>query len=565
MPVMPHAIHPGPRWPLHDTAATRRIEQAAANTLPAHTLMQRAGLATARLALALAPHARRVWIAAGPGNNGGDGLEAALHLHAWGLNPVVTWLGTPDSAPADARASWQRAVQAGVAFADQPPADLGPQDLAIDALLGIGATRAPAGRMADWLKHMHAGPAPALAVDVPTGLDADSGWLQAPVTTDSIAASADPASARSQNDLKRSTPEQSEARVLLPLPLGEGRGEGQQRIHPQRAHQVPAARHTLSLLTLKPGLFTAHGRDACGTLWFDDLGVSATLHAAEPPSAWLNAAPHAAPRPHASHKGSFGDVAIVGGEGLAARGMGMTGAALLAASAALHGGAGRVLVSLLDEGDITHIPTQPELMLRRFDRLELDALTVVCGCGGGDAVASRLPAVLHAAPRLVLDADALNVIAADPALQTALRQRATAGQTTVLTPHPLEAARLLGATSAQVQQGRLRAATTLAQRFACTVVLKGSGSVIATPGQAPVINPTGNALLATAGTGDVLAGLIGAHLAAGRAAPNAASAAVYWHGWAADGWPAASRLTAGVLAVRAGAALAPPSTPTPSP
>ena len=550
---MPHAIHAGPLWPLHDTAATRRLEHAAAAALPPHTLMQRAGLATARLALALAPHARRVWIAAGPGNNGGDGLEAAVHLHAWGLNPIVTWLGTPDSAPADARASWQRAVQAGVVFADQPPADLGPQDLAIDALLGIGAARPPSGRMAEWLERLHAGPAPLLAIDLPTGLNADTGWLQTPDTIESIAARADPASARGQNDLKRRAPERSEARVLLPLPLGEGRGEGQQRNHHPSAHQSHSERHTLSLLTLKPGLFTAHGRDACGQVWFDDLGVPAPLHAAEPPSAWLNAAPHAAPRPHASHKGSFGDVAIVGGEGLAARGMGMTGAALLAASAALHGGAGRVLVSLLDEGDITHIPTQPELMLRRFDRLELDALTVVCGCGGGDAVASRLPAVLHAAPRLVLDADALNVIAADPALQTALRQRAAAGQTTVLTPHPLEAARLQGATSAQVQQGRLRAATTLAQRFACTVVLKGSGSVIATPGQAPVINPTGNALLATAGTGDVLAGLIGAHMAAGQSAAQAASAAVYLHGCAADCWPAGNTLTAGALARCAGA------------
>ena len=558
---MPHAIHPGPRWPLHDTATTRALEQVAAARLPTHTLMQRAGLATARLALALAPHARTVWVACGPGNNGGDGLEAAVHLHAWGLNPVVTWLGTPDTTPADAGAAWQRAVQAGVVFADAPPTGLGSQDLCIDALLGIGATRPPAGRMADWLDRLHAGPAPVLAVDLPSGLDADTGWLQAPETTNSIAVRADSASARGQKHLNPNTSERSTAGVLLPLPLGEGRGEGRQRNPQQGAHQTHAERHTLSLLTLKPGLFTAHGRDACGQVWFDDLGLPPALHAAEPPTAWLNAAPAATPRPHASHKGSFGDVAIIGGEGLAARGMGMTGAALLAASAALHGGAGRVLLSLLDDGETTHIATLPELMLRRFDRLELDALTVVCGCGGGDAVAGVLPAVLHAAPRGVLDADALNVIAADTALQAALRQRAAAGQATVLTPHPLEAARLLGTTSAQVQQDRLRAAAQLAQRLACTVVLKGSGTVIATPGQAPLINPTGNARLATAGTGDVLAGLIGAHLAAGQSGAQAASAAVYSHGWWADHWPAASRLTAGALAQRAGAALAPMAEP----
>ena len=508
---------------LHDVAATRRIEHAAANTLPPHTLMRRAGLATARLALALAPHARTVWIACGPGNNGGDGLEAAVHLHAWGLNPVVTWLGTPDSAPPDARASWQRAVQAGVPFADQPPPELEPQDLAIDALLGIGAQRPPAGRMAALLQRLHAGPATVLAVDLPSGLNADTGWLPPPDTIDSIAAGAHPISVGGQFDHQTTAPQ----------------------------------RHTLSLLTLKPGLFTAHGRDACGQIWWDDLGVPADLRGAEPPTAWLGGAPAPRPRLHASHKGSYGDVAVVGGEGLAARGLGMTGAALLAASAALHGGAGRVLVSLLDDGDITHTASQPELMLRRFERLELNALTVVCGCGGGDAVSAVLPAVLHAAPRAVLDADALNVIAADAALQTALRQRASAGQATVLTPHPLEAARLLGTTSAQVQQGRLRAATELAGRFACTVVLKGSGTVIATPGQAPHINPTGNARLATAGTGDVLAGLIGARLAAGQTADQAAGAAVYRHGWAADRWPAGRTLTAGALARRAGAALSP--------
>ena len=523
---MPALVRSEHALALHDCAATRRIEQAAAAALPPHTLMQRAGLATARLALAISPHARRIWLACGPGNNGGDGLEAAMHLQQWGLNPVVTWLGAPDQAPPDARASWQRAVAAGVRFADQPPADLGPQDLCIDALLGIGAARAPAGRMADWLRRLHSGPAPLLALDLPTGLDADTGWSQAQEAIHLIAVRAYSTRTSGQNGLKT----------------------------------VPQ-HHTLSLLTLKPGLFTAHGRDACGQLWFDDLGVAAALREAEPPTAWLSGAPTPAARPHASHKGSFGDVAVIGGEALAARGMGMTGAALLAASAALHGGAGRVLVSLLDDGAITHIPTQPELMLRRFERLELQALTVVCGCGGGDAVSAVLPAVLHAAPRLVLDADALNVIAADATLQTALRQRAAAGQATVLTPHPLEAARLLGRTSAEVQQHRLRAAVQLADRFACTVVLKGSGTVIATPGQAPLINPTGNARLATAGTGDVLAGLIGARLAAGQTADQAASAAVYLHGRAADCWPAASTLTAGTLARRLGAALAPAAAP----
>jgi NAD(P)H-hydrate repair Nnr-like enzyme with NAD(P)H-hydrate dehydratase domain len=197
--------------------------------------------------------------------------------------------------------------------------------------------------------------------------------------------------------------------------------------------------------------------------------------------------------------------------------MGMTGAALLAASAALHGGAGRVLLSLLDAGE-THTASQPELMLRRFDRLELPALTVVCGCGGGDAVAAVLPAVLHGAARLVLDADALNVIAADPALQAALRQRAVPARPPCSRPTRWKPRACWAPPRPRCSRAAC-APPPLAQRFACTVVLKGSGTVIATPGQVPRINPTGNARLATAGTGDVLAGLLGARLAAGQAAP----------------------------------------------
>jgi hydroxyethylthiazole kinase-like uncharacterized protein yjeF len=307
------------------------------------------------------------------------------------------------------------------------------------------------------------------------------------------------------------------------------------------------ASHTLSLLTLKPGLFTAAGRDAAGSVWLDDLGVSPQP---EPPTAWLTGPALPARRRHASHKGSYGDVAIVGGEGLAARGLGMTGAALLAASAALHAGAGRVLVALLDDGQMTIDMAQPELMFRRFDALALEQLTVVCGCGGGDAVRAVLPAVLARAARLVLDADALNAVASDAALRAGVASRAGRGQATVLTPHPLEAARLLDLSTADVQTHRLNAAQQLAEQFHCVAVLKGSGTVTAAPGRIPTINPTGNARLATAGTGDVLAGMVGAHLAAGAEARRAALEAVYIHGLAADCWPAGRAMTASALARR---------------
>lgn len=498
-----HPVTTRQHLPLFDLAATRRIEAAAAAALPAHTLMQRAGAATARLARALAPHAQRIWIACGPGNNGGDGLEAAMHLHQnlhrHGVAVTVTWLGQPGHAPADALRSWQRARDAGVSFSDTPPTGLGAHDLCIDALLGIGLAPEDAPRPADarlraCIDALHASPATVLCVDLPSGLQTDTGQYAA---------------------------------ALAPAGL-------------------PAApRHTLSLLTLKPALFTGAGRDAAGTVWHDGLGAAP---GDEPPCAWLPGLPAAAARAHASHKGSYGDVAVVGGEGLAQRGMGMGGAALLAGSAALHAGAGRVLVALLDGGAQPADTAQPELMLRRFDALDLPRLTVVCGCGGGMAVAPLLPQVLAEAPRLVLDADALNAIAADSGLQQQLAHRAAQARPTVLTPHPLEAARLLGCTTADVQARRLQAAQQLAGRFGCVAVLKGSGSVIAAPGRAPAINPTGNARLATAGTGDVLAGLLGARLAAGGDAFEAACAACWQHGHTADTWPAPRALTASRLA-----------------
>jgi hydroxyethylthiazole kinase-like uncharacterized protein yjeF len=337
----------------------------------------------------------------------------------------------------------------------------------MDALFGIGANRPLSATYANWVARMNAAAAPTIAVDVPSGLQADTGAVGA-------------------------------------------------------VHVV--ADFTLSLLTLKPGLFTASGRDACGEIWFNDLGVSADTA----PVAMLLGAPLKQSRPHSSHKGSYGDVCIVGGA------PGMTGAALLAARSALHGGAGRVFVCPLEQPELALDPLMPELMFRSPDHLDWRGLTVVAGCGGGEAMVPHLPPLLSVAKHLVLDADALNSIAQDPALQTLLTHR-TAGST-VLTPHPLEAARLLELSTAQIQADRLGAAQELARRFQCVVVLKGSGSVIAAPQTVPRINPTGNAKLATAGTGDVLAGLIGAGFAAQSSALQAACDAVYRHGLAADRW-----------------------------
>jgi ADP-dependent NAD(P)H-hydrate dehydratase / NAD(P)H-hydrate epimerase len=300
-------LNPTTSYPLHSVAATRRIEQATAAQIAPHTLMQRAGLAVAWLACALAPHAQTIWLACGPGNNGGDGLEAAMHLKQWGRNPVVTGLGDEAHCPADALLSLHRARQAGVTFAAEPPFDY---DFAIDALLGIGQSKPVTGVLADWLHHMQATAPAVLCVDVPSGLNADTGNYaesKSEIAIKNIAIKAINTPAICQN----------------------------------------ASVFCLSLLTLKPGLFTAYGKDAAGEVWFDDLGLDSESVTSEPATAWLLGADRVSlpARLHASHKGSFGDLAVVGGAA------GMTGAALLAGRAALHAGAGRVFVALLDAGN----------------------------------------------------------------------------------------------------------------------------------------------------------------------------------------------------------------------
>ena len=463
------------RWhDLHSCAATRQMELPAAASNSRPSLMQQAGLAVAQLALALAPHARVFWIACGPGNNGGDGFQAAQHLQNWGKAVLVSTSAPATSYSTDALRALGDARAAGVCFTEQAPEYF---DFCIDALFGIGSLRPFSALHCRWIERMCDGTAPVLSIDLPSGLNGDTGNLS--------------------------------------------------------LHHVQAD-YTLSLLTLKPGLFTQAGRDACGEIWFNPLQPENRVAA----DARLIGQATIPQRLHASHKGSYGDVAVVGGAA------GMTGAALLAANAALHGGAGRVYVHLLD-ASASAPAAAPELMLRSAAQWPAQA-TVVAGCGGGEAIADHLPALLQNAKQLVLDADALNQIANATPWQVLLAQRVPGR--TVITPHPLEAARLLGCSTEDIQGNRVEAAQALARRFQCVVVLKGSGSVICSPGALPHINPTGNARLATAGTGDVLAGLLGAHFANTHDAWGAACTAVYQHGLTAERWSSSSHLTAAALA-----------------
>ena len=459
-------------WPLHDVATSRAHEQQALSGVEAGVLMALAGFSVARLALASAPHARLVQVWAGPGNNGGDGLVAARALHRAGKQVQVCLLADAARLPAAAAQALQDAERAGVPIANGPNPAQAP-GLVIDALLGLGASRAPADALAQAIDRINQCGAPVLAVDIPSGLHPDTGAV-----------------------------------------LG-------------RAAVV--AQSTLCLLTLKPGCFMHQGRAHAGVVWLDTLDVA-------PPvcTAWLSSAPVQPARGHSAHKGSLGDVAVVGGA------PGMVGAAWLAASAALAAGAGRVYCSLLAEGAAPMQPGRPELMSRaqwwRQPPAVLAASTVVCGCGGGSDVQQAMPALLTHAGRLVLDADALNALASDAGLQTLLRQRGARGLPTVLTPHPLEAARLLACPTAAVQHNRLTAAKALNALLGATVLLKGSGTVIESSQGVPWINSTGNAALATAGTGDVLAGwLAGMWAQQPKATPAEVAAAAAWqHGRAAD-------------------------------
>lgn len=464
-------------WPLHDVAASRAIERQSQAGLPPHALMERAGSAVAALARALHPHARNVWIACGPGNNGGDGLESAIHLKNRGWEVQVSLLCEPSFLPTDAAASYARACAAGVSIGTaHAPGNT--TDLAIDALLGLGANRAAEGTLAQAMNALNNLACPVLAIDLPSGLNGDTGQAN--------------------------------------------------------GNACVAADYTLSLLTLKPGLFTGTGRDHAGEVWFDNLDVQPSPGA----SAWLAGAQALrGRRSHAQHKGSFGDVGIVGGAD------GMEGAALLAARAAHAAGAGRVYVDMLQEPMQRTLDwLRPELMVRHgwWQTIGTRQTTVVAGCGGGVAIRNALPRLLNTVDRLVLDADALNAIASDAALARLLSARHSRRRETVLTPHPLEAARLLETDVIDIQTDRVAAASRLAQRFASVVVLKGSGSVIAAPKTTPWINGTGNAALASAGTGDVLAGWIGGCWSASGGTPfEAARHATWLHGVAAELSPTA--------------------------
>jgi ADP-dependent NAD(P)H-hydrate dehydratase / NAD(P)H-hydrate epimerase len=474
--------------PICTTAAIRVLEEQAA----AAPLMEMAGAAAAGQARLLAPRVSDpVTVFAGPGNNGGDAFVVARHLREWGYAVTVVFCAVPDVLPAAARNAHDRWRAAGGTTQSSPPA-LSECGLVVDGLFGIGLRRALNGNYAEWIAAINRADCPVLALDIPSGLDADTGTCGGPAVR---------------------------------------------------------ATHTATFIALKPGLLTAEGVDIAGEVTLHDLGMDARMNAAASGRfvTWALARHWLHRRLRNTHKGSFGTLGIVGG------GAGMTGAPLLAGRAALFAGAGKVHLGFLADAAPSVDFGQPELMLRAADEVlrgESTALVVGPGLGQSRLAADHLGRALSKSMPLVVDADALNLLALEPGLCNRMRNR---DHPTLLTPHPAEAARLLQTSNAVVQADRVAAAKLIAERFNAAVALKGAGTVCAFPGGGWAINGSGNPGLASAGSGDVLSGIVGALLAQGYAAERALLLGVCVHGAAADSLVAAGAgpigLTASELAL----------------
>ena len=459
--------------PVFLTEHIRAIEQWALAQNPPPPLMERAGLATAELVRRVAgDRAKRIVVLAGPGNNGGDALIAARHLKRWWFDVQVVFAGKAAELKADAKAAFDAWAAAGGTVSNKIPADYGWQ-LAIDGLFGIGLQRELDDQHADLVEQLNQSSNPVIAIDVPSGIDADSGQVMG------VAVRAD---------------------------------------------------HTITFLGLKAGLHTLDGPDHAGEIHLESLGADEAplpdghgyLIGDEVIASALPA------RPLNSHKGRYGDVVIIGGAN------GMVGAALLAGRAALKLGAGRVLVGMLGNGPAVDF-AQPDVMIRSVEELlerqGSGAIVVGPGLGQSDVARHVLSRAMTVDAPMVLDADALNLLAESSELKAIVHGRDRA---TLLTPHPAEAARLLTVETDWIQNDRIAAAQQIASEFEACVVIKGCGSVCAFPEGTWCINTSGNPGMATAGMGDVLAGILGALLGQGATAHNALLAGIHVHGLAAD-------------------------------
>ncbi len=464
--------------PLYSAAQVKALDARAirAFQLEGYTLMQRAAAAALAELRETWPRARRLLVLAGPGNNGGDALDLARQALAQGLAVDCILLAEPQALRGEAAQAWQAARQAGLGL--QPLQALGKllvaADVVVDGLLGTGLSRPVSDAFAAVIDQLNASARPVLALDLPSGLAADTGAVLG-------------------------------AAVVADL--------------------------TVSFIGRKQGLYTGAARNHTGRIAFSDLAVPAGVYdGCAPLAGLLDAAGLHALLPRRrpdSHKGHYGHVLALGGA------PGYSGAIRLCGEAALRGGAG--LVSVLTHPDSAAVVSlaRPELMVRggladdpASDELLGRADVIAAGPGLGRLDWSRalLKRVLAAQRPLVLDADALNL----------LEPGQTLPSDCVVTPHPGEAARLLGCDTQHLQQDRLRAADALVRQLGCVVVLKGAGSIVAAPQGRRWVCAAGNPGMAAGGMGDLLTGLIAALRAQGLSAEQAACAGVQVHALAGD-------------------------------
>ena len=467
----------------------QNLEMRAANQLGADTLMKRAGAAAAELIMKRLEDAgveqRRVTLLVGPGNNGGDALACACELREKGAVVNVVLPGGRRPTSALALAQLERWTQAGGTTYDDPYMTE-KADCVVDGLFGTGLAKPITGDYLDAVLWFNERQALKVSLDIPSGLN--------PVTG-----------------------------------------------HWTGSYPGCSADVTITVLCVKSGLYMCEGADAAGEIVLNELDVSVPL---SPLSViGTDEFPRVLrPRVKNSHKGDYGSVAVIGGTD------GMIGASILAARSALISGAGRVTLECRAE----HAPhvdmVYPEIMFatKPVNLEDFDAIVLGCGLGTSAEAKARVIEALNCQKPLILDADALNIIAADIKLQDMVLARRAP---TVLTPHPGEAARLLRRDTAGVTADRVAACRELAVQTGAIVVLKGAGTVISMRSSRTWINPTGSPMLATGGSGDVLAGMIGAMFAQGYDMVESVLAAVYFHGLSAEGLEAG--FTAGEIAPNA--------------
>ena len=467
----------------------QNLEMRAANQLGADTLMKRAGAAAAELIMKRLEDAgveqRRVTLLVGPGNNGGDALACACELREKGAVVNVVLPGGRRPTSALALAQLERWTQAGGTTYDDPYMTE-KADCVVDGLFGTGLAKPITGDYLDAVLWFNERQALKVSLDIPSGLN--------PVTG-----------------------------------------------HWTGSYPGCSADVTITFLCVKSGLYMCEGADAAGEIVLNELDVSVPL---SPLSViGTDEFPRVLrPRVKNSHKGDYGSVAVIGGTD------GMIGASILAARAALISGAGRVTLECRAE----HAPhvdmVYPEIMFatKPVNLEDFDAIVLGCGLGTSAEAKARVIEALNCQKPLILDADALNIIAADIKLQDMVLARRAP---TVLTPHPGEASRLLRRDTAGVTADRVAACRELAVQTGAIVVLKGAGTVISMRSSRTWINPTGSPMLATGGSGDVLAGMIGAMFAQGYDMVESVLAAVYFHGLSAEGLEAG--FTAGEIAPNA--------------